>query len=341
MSDTLGSIRSEILGWLRGDYADADDQPTVNGSINDALEEIWASMMRVQLARFFGSDAPVTFTVNAGQERFQLTSIADPTLAPVAATIGGGALAGRTYKLYYTFVTESGSETNLSPLTTLVVGANNLAQITAPAEPTTGAFGWNVYAGVNNVALQNQQPLPFSMINFTEPVTGFLDYPDAQQAPPTSNQTADNIAWIVHLEIITTDTLRRSWNQYDIDSEIMRRYARTLSSASEYQTYVWDLINGRTIEIRPPLGLTFSPRYFFVAKPRRLRYDQAEIPYVSTAGVHQFLIDRSISRLKLGVDEYIARRAWSESADKQELKIQKALLAENWAKNTRVQPHLF
>lgn len=339
--DTLGSLRAEILLELRGDLATPEDQPLINAKINNALEAIFLAMMRVQLARFFGSDQPATFSLAAGQERVQLTSISDPANAPVAAAVAGGALAGRAYKLSYTFVTESGSETNPSPVTVLNVGANQLAQITSPAEPAGGAFGWNLYAGVNNVALQNEQPIPFSVANFVEPATGFQDYPDAQQVPPSSNQTADNISYITHLEIITSDTLRRSWNQYDLDSEVMRRYARTLSSASEYQTYVWDLINGRTIEIRPPAGTAFTPRYFYVAKPRRLRYDQAEIPYQSIAGVHEFLTNQAISDLKLALDEYLSSQGYAQKAAAGKVEILKSLLQESWNKNARVMPHLF
>jgi len=342
MSDTLGSLRSEILGWLRGDLATVDDVIVVNAAINDATEDIWMSMMRVQLARFFGTDSPVSFNLAANTERVQLVSISDPTVALVAVNQAGGALPGANLKLYYTYVTESGAETNLSPVQNFVRNANNLTSIPPPPQPTTGEpFGWNVYAGVVNPALQNQQPLPFSIGAYLEPQTGFLDYPDAQQVPPTSNQTADNISWITHLEIITTDTLRRAWNQYDLDSEIMRRYARTLSSASEYQTYVWDLINGRVLEFRPPTGSAFTPRYFYVAKPRRLRYDQAEIPYTNISGVHEFLVNKSVARLKLALDEYLAQQAWSGEAESVRMNIERSLTQENWAKNNRIQPHLF
>jgi len=159
--------------------------------------------------------------------------------------------------------------------------------------------------------------------------------------PPSENSTADNIAYITHLEVRTSDTLLRAWNQYDIDSEIMRRYGRTLSSASEYQTYVWDLINGNRFEVRPAAGLQFNPRYFYVAKPRRLRYDQAEIPYVQITGVHEFLVNKAVSRLKLALDEYLAQQAWSADTETVRMSILRALTQENWNKSTRIQPHLF
>ena len=359
MPDTLASIRNEILVWMRGDLAADTDVPILNAAINDAIEEIWASMMQVQLARFFGLDSPVTFTLPSGAERVQLVSIADPTVAPTVGSVAGGTLGARTYLVAYTYVTESGSETLPSPTTAQAIGANQLAQVNAPANPS-GAFGWNLYASVSNtpglLALQNQNPLPFGPA-FTETPVGWLDYPGAQQQPgavqaattttpasappPSENTTSDNISWIVHLEVRTNDTLLRTWHQSDIDSELMTRYGRQLSSASEYQTYVWDLINGNRLEFRPAAGMQFQPRYFYVAKPRRLRYDTSMVPYLSNIGVREFITNKAISRLKLAIDEYLAKDAWSGDADKAKQTVLQPLLQELWAKNLRITPHLF
>lgn len=359
MPDTLGSLRAEILGWMRGDYATQNDVALVNSAINDAQESIWMSMMQAQLARFFGLDSPVSFSLPTGAERVQLIAIPDPLVAPVLGNFAGGNQAARTILVGYTYVTESGSETQLSPTSSLLVPLNNLGQVTAPA-PVTNALGWNCYVSVSNtpglMALQNQQPLPFGAL-FQEPNTLWQDYSQAQQLPPqvqgssiatpagspppSENSTADNISWITHMEIRTSDTLLRSWNQYDIDSEIFRRYARTLSSASEYQTYVWDILNGNRLEVRPAAGLAFTPRYFYVAKPRRMRYDQAVLPYQSIMGVHEFLVAATVARLKLGVEEYIASEAWDKKAETVRMGISLALLQENWSKDMRITPHLF
>src|SRR5262249_25329262 len=126
MSDTLGSMRAEILLEMRGDLSGAGDIPLINSKINNAIENLWMAMMRVALARFFGSDQPVSFTLASGAEFVLLTSITDPATPLVGVAVAGGALGGRTYKLSYTLVTESGSETNPSPVQNLVVGANNL-----------------------------------------------------------------------------------------------------------------------------------------------------------------------------------------------------------------------
>lgn len=357
--DTLGSIRQEILTTLRGDLASDDDKVLVNASINDAIEQIWTAMIQVQLAKFFGLDSPVTFSLPQGAERVQLVAIADPTNAPAVGLVAGGGLGARTYLVTYTYVTESGGETLPAPTTSAAIGANQLASITAPPA-VANAIGWNCYVSVSNstalLGLQNQNPNPFN-VNFIETPVGFLDYPGAQQQPgavqsastatpasspvPSENTTADNIAWITHMEVRTSDTLLRSWNQYDIDSELFRRYGRELSSASEYQTYVWDLINGNRLEFRPSAGLTFAPRYFYVAKPRRLRYDQGTIPYTSVTGVHEYIVNKAVSKLKLILDEYLASQAWGGEADKVKVQILGALTQELWAKNTRITPHLF
>ena len=143
------------------------------------------------------------------------------------------------------------------------------------------------------------------------------------------------------MEIRTSDTLLRAWNQVDIDSEVMRRMARTLSSASEYQSYVWELDNNGVLEFRPMTGLNFQPRYWYVAKPRRLRYDQAPIPYVSIAGVHRFIKLQAKADLWLGVDEYIKSDGAQQRAGSQKQDIQMALMMELWKKNMRVVPHLW
>lgn len=355
MSDTLGSLRAEILLELRGDLATANDIPLVNAKLNNALESIWMAMMQVQLARFLGADSPVTFTLPAGAERVQLVSILDPTVALAVSSQAGGILPQRTLNFYYTYVSESGSETNLSPVTQFVIPINNLAVIAPPPNPGN-AFGWNLYAGVASPGLQNQQPLAFGQ-NFNEPAQGFQDYPQAQQMPPAiqlpsqatplgspppnENSTADNISWIKHLEIRTSQNVLRTWNQYDLDSEISRRYGSTYASSSEYQTYAWDLINGNRLEFRPGAGSTFTPRYFYIAKPRRLLYDQAEMPYVNISGVHEFLTNQAIGALKLSIDEYLAAQAFQTAAQGNKLEICKALRQEDWGKNVRIQPHLY
>lgn len=343
MTDTLKSLRTEIQLESRGDFSGSPDEDTiVNAAINDAIETIWIAMMQVQLAKFFGADSPVTFTLPQNAERYRIISIIDPIVAPVVnQVLGGGLVDAAVFSVGYTLVTESGSETLLSPLTVTAARINNnVFQVVSPANPGT-AFGYNVYAGpAGQLALQNQQPIPFGT-NYTEPVTEWQPYPINEQTPPLSNSTADNLSWIQHLEVRTSDTLLRAWNQVEIDSEVMRRMARTLSTASEFQHYVWELTGNGVLEFRPQIGSNFTPRYWYIAKPRRLRYDQAEIPYVSIVGVHKFIKAQSKADLYLGVNEFMNSQGWEQKAEKEKMGIQMALTQELWSKNTRVVPHLF
>ena len=142
------------------------------------------------------------------------------------------------------------------------------------------------------------------------------------------------------MEVRTSDTLLRAWNQADIDSLVMRQMAATLSSASEYQTYVWDMNNNGVLEFRPMLGSSFNPRYWYIAKPRRLRYDQADVPYVSIVGVHKFIKCQAKADLYLGVNEFMNGQGWQGIADKEREGIQMALLMESWNKNVHVMPYL-
>lgn len=100
-------------------------------------------------------------------------------------------------------------------------------------------------------------------------------------------------------------------------------------------------MNNGVLEFRPTTGLAFSPRYWYVAKPRRLRYDQAEIPYVSIMGVHKFIKAMAKSDLYLTVNEFLNSSGWEQKAEKEKLGIQMSLMQESWGKNTRISPYLF
>ena len=342
MPPTLKSLRSEIQLECRGDFAGSSDEDTiVNSAINDAIESIWMSMMQVQLAKFFGADSPVTFTLNQGTERVTLVSITDPVIAPTVNQVAGGNLVdGAVFSVGYTLVTESGAETNISPLTVTAARINNnVFQVISPANPGT-AYGYNVYAGpAGELALQNQQPIPFAT-NYTESITEWQPYPIFEQTPPLSNTTADNLAYIQHLEHRTSDLTLHAWNQFDIDSQVMRRNAGTIASASEYQHEVWELTGNGVLEFRPMTGSSFTPRYWYVAKPRRLRYDQAQIPYTGIMGVHKFLKCQAKADLYLGASEFLLVQGWEQKADKEKTSIQQSLAQELWNKNRRVAPYL-
>lgn len=294
--------------------------------------------MKVQISRFVGSDSPVSFSIAAGAERTRLISIADPVAQLVTGIIAAGALVDRTYNLGFTYLTESGSETLQSPIRIWHANAGELVTVTAPAS-LPGVLGWNLYSGQVNQALQNQNPLPFN-VTLQEPATGYRDYPEFQQVPPTVNRTADNIAYIQHMELQLADGTKRAWNQYEIDSSVMRALASVYPTASEYATYAWDLIDGNVVEMRPPAGTTLNPRYWYVKKPRRLRYDQADIPYPSITGLHEYLVNYALGTCKMSLEELGAAKNWLALADTGLQEILISMNTENLTKNRFIVPHL-
>lgn len=351
MDLTLGDMQSKVTRWMKGDLVNAAGQLQIIDAVNDAIQSIWMTMMQWKLARFIGVDSPVSFSLPNNSERVLLISVPDPTIALVTSQVTGGVLAARTYKSGYTFVTESGSETNIKLNADQAIGANNLFTAIAPAFPVAdipqtpagppppGIVGWNLYAGVVEMGLQNQDPIPFKA-TYQEIITGFQDYPTAQQLPPTSNTTADNISYISHLEAQLPDTTWQAWNQQSLDGLFMRRRAATYPTGSQYASYAWDLINGQSIEVRPKTGTSFTPRYWYIAKPRFLRYLQAQVPYLNIAGVDDFIWQKAIATCKLSLEEYIANQAWDAKAEAKRTEIIMALNQENWSLDTRVVPYL-
>jgi hypothetical protein len=321
----------------------------VNSAINSGISAGFNFMMLFQLSRFMGG--PVQFQAAQGSLRTRLINIADPLVPPTTNDIASAANYTRTYTIFYTYVTESGSETLPSPSVTITLPPNTLTTVAAPPPPgvDTQAIGWNCYVGQQSPALQNQQPLPFwSAVSYggtpvpylyTEPESLFQDYPYNQQTPPQSNTTGDNIAYINHLELQMPNGTWKPWNQNSLDSVMMRRFASVLPVATPYQSHAWDLVDGHNIEIRPAMGETETPQYFYIRCPRRLRYDQAEIPYQSIVGFIDFVRAHAIALLKLAVDEYLAQQAWDTKAASYKNDIIQSLLQQNWGKDARITPY--
>lgn len=274
--NTMAAKKAEVTRY----HKETEDPDLLTDAINDAIESLWRSILLVSLGQFLGG--PVTnLSIAAGSERQQIVSIADPTVAPVPGMVVDGQLPARTIDVEYTLVTESGSETNPSPLGTVNVLINNILDVPPPAY-VSGAIGWNCYACLHDgrMALQNDEPLGFSQ-HYQEPDdTGISDAPDLP-SPPTTNNTADNIFYIRMIQVQNPDSTWNTWQAGNLDDLLMTRASRQIASTSTYQGYAYDFVNGNTIEVRPALGTTLNPRYFFVVKPRRLRYDNAIIPFTN------------------------------------------------------------
>lgn len=331
---TFGEMKAQVANWMR----ESVDDSLLSDAVNDAIESLSESIITVKVEQMMGG--PVSLNIAAASERTQLVSIVDPVAVPVVSAVAGGTLPGVTLNFYFTYVTESGSETNVSPVTNFVRALNNLALVAPPAW-VAGAVGWNLYANLNDgrTALQNSTPLDFGN-SWQEPEdTGVVDDPDLP-SKPLSNTTGDNIFYIEHLELQMPDTTFKAWNAADLDSELMRRAARTIASSTPYQNYYWDLINGQTLEMRPAAGQGMVPRYFYVAKPRRIKFDNAPLPLTGVA-IIGFLRYFAISLLKLAFEEYQASTAWDGKAEKARMEILKALTKTIANKNNTVTPYMY
>lgn len=343
---TFGELKTSTENWMKESVDDA----LLSDACNDASESLALSIIQFRLGLFMGGmnnqSNPVTLSIAAGVERLQLTSLADPTLPPAPGQNAGGTLPGfGPITFAYTWVTESGSETKLSPTGQVTRLANH--QISVPiltGNSPAGTYGYNIYAAANNAAWvkQNTEPLDLNVLNWLEPAdTGVnLDATNGSGSAPTQNTTGDNIMMIDHLETQMPDGTWKAYNAADLDSEMMRRAARTISSTSPYQNYYWDLL-GNQLEIRPLTGTALSSRYFFVAKPRRMKYDNAVLPFESVSGAALQLRCFAISLLKLASEEYQASNLWAQKASGEEMKILKSLNVANRNRNDRITPYIY
>lgn len=340
-AETLASMRAQIQRWLRGEKC---EDAQINDAINDAGDALWQNLILAALHVYMAG--PVTIPLAAGQEGVILISIPDPIAAPTVLEVPAAdpARPVEIMDIGYTYVTESGSETMLSPITTHTLSSGGLLAAVQAPPISNGAIGWNGYvrtpAIIGNLVLQNAAPLPFltTGTTFNEPETGWIADPNAK-SPPTENQTGDNIFYIRHFEFKTSSGMFKSYNAGDLDSDFMRRMSQTIATTSEYQTYAWDLINQRQLEIRPPVGASFNPRYFYIVKPRRLAFDTSPMPFQQVPAT-EFLRDYALSELFLSLHEYEASAEWTTRADRSLLRAVRALTQTNSNRNERVTPYM-
>jgi len=327
-------MTSSIQRFLRGENVPSAD---IYDAVNDGIEALWMDLILASLSVMM--QGPVTISLASGDEGRILVSIADPTGILAIASFASGSLGAHTVYGTYTLVTESGSETNVSPLVSANIAANNQARF-GPVPFVTGAFGWNLYAGTTATQLvkQNDEPLDFTSV-WQEPPLGLISAPDLP-LPPIENTTGDNIFMIRHLEFKTSSGIYKSYNAADLNSDYMRRFASYIAASSEFQTYAWDLINQRQFEIRPAVGQAFSPRYFFIVKPRRLLFPNAALPFPTIPST-EYIRDYALSLIFLSLHEYDAATAWETKADAARLKAVRALTQTNTNRNDRVTPFLY
>ncbi len=328
-------MAAEVVDWLRGSKA---SEAQVNSAINDAIDTEFKALIRASLSILMGG--PINLTIAAAAERTTLITITDPASGPgISETAADDpALAVHTVRAAYTYATESGTETLPSPATSYTTsGVGKVAVVTHPAI-VNGAIGWNLYASglsTGTLVKQNDEPFPFN-ISYTEPDPGFTAEPNDPE-PPTENTTGDNIFYIRHMEVQTTNGVLKAWNNADIDSDMMRRAGLTIASDSQYQNYAYDFINQRQLEIRPTMGATLTARYFFIVKPRRLLFSNSPLPFPTVPDT-KFIRCQALSDIFLSLREYKASESWQKKADTELAACVLAITAMNRPKNQRVTP---
>jgi hypothetical protein len=330
--DTIGSMRAQLDRWTISRHP-AEVQ---RDAINDAVEELWKHLMIYQLSLFL--DGPVDVTFTPASEAAYLVTISDPAGFPIVTNVFSGALPLRSVSISFTLCTESGSETLESGLTEGNLPANYIASVASPAF-AEGALGWNLYAGTTGArrCRQNEMPLRFGEA-YIEPDTGFVNEPEAP-SPPVENTTADDLFYIRRLELLLSTGGYKTWEQADLDSEMMRRASSLVSGTSQFQYYYWDLINQRQIELRPAAGAMHVPRFFYVKKPRRARFDNALIPFDSVTSI-AFVRYYALSLLAERVYEYQSADRWMAKANVIRQSTVRAVLTQNTGKNQRITPYM-
>lgn len=305
--DTLGSLKTSCLRWLD----ETVDDEIVNDAISDAIESLWKSAMQASPDLFMAG--PLTVAIAASIEGVIIVSVADPTTAPTLTDVVAGALASHAIVAAYTLVTESGTETLISSTATRTVPINNVCSVATPAF-VEGAIGWNCYMGdpAGRLAKQNDAPIRFGDA-FEESTNGFANEPQLP-SPPTENTTGDDIFMIRHLEMQMPNGGYRAYDGADLDSLMMRRMSRSTPAASEYQTYYWTLLNQRQLETRPATGTALTFRYWYTKRPRRLRFDNSPLPFLTFPSL-AFLRNHALSALFLHCKEFDTALAFDTKAE--------------------------
>lgn len=326
---TLGEMSARIIRWSR-ERLDAD---TVNDAINDALESLWQTVSLASLSRF--TTGPVTQTVMAGSTQLAIVSIADPEVYLQVGTTPGGGLPARTLSFAFSYVTDSGSETRLSLSQVSEADAAQLFVAQAPV-PVAQAIGWNLFAGVaGRFTRQNISPLPFD-VTWIEPPFGATSSPDGSFPQPFNN-TADNIQAIKRISASNISGTKSRWRQGDVTSLLFSEMEGRLQSNSTFTSRAYDLIDNRVVEIRPAGQIDVDVDLYYLVKPRRLRFPQSTLPFLSL-GVQGYLRNEALADilLSLGEDEEAAAR--QSKADHERQRITLSVLGDNWDKNNIVRP---
>src|SRR5262245_42431554 len=133
--DTFGTLKAEIEDWLDEDLPES----RTTFAVNDAIESLWTSLMRISVSIFISGSVDVTFNSASNL----LITVRDPTTSLTVSDVpsSDSGKAAHTVRVGYTYVTESGSETLLSPITSHTTAVGQLASVHYPAQ-IAGVLGW-------------------------------------------------------------------------------------------------------------------------------------------------------------------------------------------------------
>lgn len=327
---TLGEMRARINRWAR----ESLDRDVVTDAVNDAISSLWQSVIQASLSRFVSP--ATTVSIPAGATTVPLVSVADPSLVLRTVITPGGALPDRVSSFTYSYATDSGSETKVAPAIVAEAGAGQLFVI-QPPDALQGVIGWNLYAGqAGRLCRQNVAPLPFET-SWIEPPTGLQSSPNGPW-PPAFNTTGDNIASIARLDVSNApQSSWTNWQQADITSSLFTQMGNRLPSTSTFVPRAYDLIDNRTIEIRPAGEQTVDATLFYFTRPRRLRFDNSLIPYTSF-DANRFIGSFALSDILDSLYEEDAAGRWQQKAEQERARIVASIVMESRNRNTRVIP---
>lgn len=328
---TLGEMNARVIRWAR----ERVDTDMVNDAINDAVQSLYKSAALATLSRFISPS--ISLTIPSEATSVPVISTADPTDYALTGTVAGGAFGARQASFSYSYVTDSGSETLGSP-EVMTPAAAAFLYTCAPPPPRVGPTGWNLYSGAQGrLARQNVAPLAFNQTWF-EPPAGMLQSPNGPYVPYV-NSTGDNISSIVRLDVANLDGTLSSQYQCDMASALFTGSNNRLPSTTTYVRHAYDLVDAERIEIRPASQADLNATLFYMVRPRRLRWPQSALPYLSF-DAQQFIGQQALSDVLLALYEDDAAGAWQGKADKERQRIVLQLAGETWGKNKRVRRYM-
>lgn len=337
---TMGALAARVKRKINEPMG-PDRMADLYEDINDAIESIWISAMLATLSKFV--KGPVNQQILANTTQTELVSVPDPLTLPIPNFQAGGIMPARTLYLSYCLVTDSGSTTLCSPLVSIAIPINSLAMLSFPNAPEIIAdtIGWYVFAGTqsdgSDQGMQSPGLMQFGKIWF-EPPAGITPAPQSPSAP-LSNNTGDNIFAINRMDVQNIDQTWTNWVQSNIGASRWTEYGHNVPTATTWQPFVYDLIDNRQLTYRPGPNYTMTATYFYINKPRRLRFPQSRLPFTSFS-CHAFLFAQAMFLQTLGIYETDVSDRWSGYAEKERQRIVLQISAESWNRDTTVRPFM-